>query len=250
MPGEDSEPLALESLPRGKPAGPIRRDCRECLGAVAHRLSQPLTALRGSMELALWVERSAAEYHAALEQSLDLTDHLVRWIAGLRDLAESAAPCPALERVALGELVGTAVEELRPLAESRGLVLTFGRSGKAYVRAHPERLREALLRILHHALKSSPEGGAVRITVSVFEGMASLAIFDERPVARPGESDPWREASTLGRAFSEAAKADNLDAAIAQCLVEAMGGTIQVECGVAQGCCLQFRLPLAGGKDI
>jgi signal transduction histidine kinase len=201
------------------------------------------------MELALWGERSAAEYRAALEQSLDLADHLVRWIASLRDLAESAAPCGALERVALGELVRAAVEELRPLAESRQVEITFGGSEEVCVQAHPERLREAIFRTLHNALQASPEGGAVRVALSASEGMASLAVFDQRPAARLGELESWREASTLGHVFLEAAKARNLEWAIAQRLVEAMGGTMQVENNAAQDCCLQFRLPLAGGED-
>ncbi len=66
--------------------------CRECLAAVAHRLAQPMTALRGGIELGLMGKRSAADYRFLLEQSLQLADNMAQLIISLRDLGESGAP--------------------------------------------------------------------------------------------------------------------------------------------------------------
>ena len=65
--------------------------CRECVGALAHRMAQPMTALRGGIELGLMGKRTVADYRALLEQSLHLADTMVQMIVSLRDLGESGA---------------------------------------------------------------------------------------------------------------------------------------------------------------
>ncbi len=71
---------------------PDSSDCRECLAAMAHRLAQPMTALRGGIELGLMGKHSVADYRSLLEQSLQLADSMAQLIVSLRDLGESGAP--------------------------------------------------------------------------------------------------------------------------------------------------------------
>jgi len=86
-------------------AGPTRQECGECLGGVAHRLSQPLTALRGSLELALRTELSAQDSRAALEQAFELTELLVQLMRSLRELAEAARTDAPAKLLSLRDLV-------------------------------------------------------------------------------------------------------------------------------------------------
>ena len=48
------------------------------MGAVLHRFSQPLTALRGALELGLSLSRTPEQYREALQEALHHTDRLVR----------------------------------------------------------------------------------------------------------------------------------------------------------------------------
>ncbi len=91
---EKASPPVVEHPPGWGVAGNRMNpaDCRECLAAMAHRLSQPMTALRGGIELGLLGKRSVADYRSLLEQSLQLADGMAQLIVSLRDLGESGAP--------------------------------------------------------------------------------------------------------------------------------------------------------------
>jgi len=249
--GTETEPRGcpsgrnMRSAPGDEPAGRIHTACTECLGTLAHQLSQPLTALRGSMELALLAERSAAGYRAALNQALDLTGHFAYLIASLRELAEAAAPGGVPQRVLLGAVVGEAVEELRGLAASRRVETVLAVSEELPVWVPLERLRDAVLRLLQHVIQGSPEKGVIQISLSKSNGRACLAIMLPGQGARRGNRETGRSASSLGRRFSEAAEEGNLEWAIAQTLVEAMRGTLQVDSGAPQGVRHCLCLPLA-----
>jgi len=54
-----------------------------------HQMSQPLTALQGTVELALLSERTAEGYRAALEESWEQLTRLNGIVSSLRDLADS-----------------------------------------------------------------------------------------------------------------------------------------------------------------
>src|SRR5271157_5116902 len=94
---------------------PNSSHCRECLAALAHRLAQPMTALRGGMELGLMGKRSVADYRALLEQSIQLADSMAQLIVSMRDLGESGAPGGPSQSILL-EATATEV-----LAELEGL---------------------------------------------------------------------------------------------------------------------------------
>lgn len=54
-----------------------------------HQMSQPLTALQGTVELALLSERTAEGYRAALEESWEQLTRLNGIVSSLRDLADA-----------------------------------------------------------------------------------------------------------------------------------------------------------------
>ena len=117
-------------MARSHPIAPTSSKCRECLGAMAHRLAQPMTALRGSIELGLMGKRSAADYRSVLEQSLQLADNLSQLIVSLRDLGESSAPGGAAQRVLLNATATEVLAEMEGLAQSRDLHLQLHARGK------------------------------------------------------------------------------------------------------------------------
>jgi hypothetical protein len=57
-----------------------------------HRMSQPLTALQGTVELALLSESTTEGYRAALEESLEQLTRLNDIVTALRDLADAHVP--------------------------------------------------------------------------------------------------------------------------------------------------------------
>ena len=219
--------------------------CAVCLAAVVHRLSQPLTALRGSLELALLREGTMAEYRQALEQSLEQADLLVQLISSLRELAEADTPGNVSEAVSLGEAALQALEEMRPLADSRRLSVSIESTSGIDVRADPLRLRHSILKILYCAIPRSPVGGTIRIALSTFREKALLHVTVKDQAASLKELSSLAERSTLGQLFRDASQGGALEWAIAKRLLEAQGGTVRAENQAEGKYRLSVWLPLA-----
>jgi C4-dicarboxylate-specific signal transduction histidine kinase len=215
------------------------------LGAIAHRLSQPFTALQGSMEVALLAERNAAEYRAALEQAFHLVEFAVRLLSSLRDLAETAAPMGVRSRVPMGELIQRVVEELRILTEAQGLGLLFEHNEELFVEADAQSLYEALLKLVYAAAHRSQRDGVLRLALSKSHGEACLTLADPRLGPCLGELATTGAAPIIGSLFAEATQGGCLDWVIARQRIEAMGGTLVWENEPPAGSRYVLRLQLA-----
>jgi len=220
--------------------------CGDCLVALAHRLAQPLTALRGSLELGLRFARTPEDCRAALEQAIEQTDVLVHLLEALRDLGASCAPEGPLELVRLEELIAEVGEEWRALQPDPAVEIVLDSRHPAPIRALPQRLREGLLRLLQ-ALAREPGqlGGAIRLASSADGGQGCLTIADERPSASPQPPAGAARCRTPGEEFAAAAKAGRLEWAIARRLLECAGGVVEEEFSASGQPTWYVRWPLA-----
>jgi signal transduction histidine kinase len=225
---------------RGTPEG-----CRECLGALAHRLAQSATALRGGIELALLGNHAVSEYQSVLEQSLQLADHMVELIVSLRDLAESGAPAGPAQSVILEPLLREAVAEMQGLAESRGLRVRFRADGPAGVCVNPNRLRDSLQNLLAWVIHNSTEGGIIDIGVSASDGETQVSLALPRLDLQYLQVKVLEDISSPGLLFSHAANSGAMGWAINRRLVEGLGGKLEmVTEGMGAGC-IRARFPIA-----
>lgn len=228
IPLHPSAPTAQHRQPLSQsPAG---------LPAIIHRLSQPLTALHGSLELALLTPHGAAEYRSALQEALTQARSLLGMLASLRDLVDAEDPGESSEVTGLKALVEDAVGELRALAETRGVKISFDSKGAVFVRADSARLRMAVYKVIRHAIARSPERGAMRVVLATEDRLAWFVVVDEGCTLSAGELDHLTRALTLGALFSEASKRDTLEWAVAKRIFETQGGTVQVQCRPGAGC--------------
>ena len=198
--------------------------CRECLAAVAHRLAQPMTALRGGIELGLMGKRSAADYRFLLEQSLQLADNMAQLIISLRDLGESGAPGAPPQYVLLERTATEVLAEMEGLAQSRELRLQLEAEGEVKVCANPERLREALQSLLAWVIQNSAGGGVLAVELSASEGEARVLLSPPRLDLQYLQIKVLEDITTPGLLFSHAAKNGALGWAINQRLLGGLGG--------------------------
>ena len=141
-----------------------------------HQLSQTLTSLRGTLELALLVDSDAQEYRRVIQQSLAQAEGLVQLFKSYRALAEGGTSDLVNDEVGVGELVRVALEQLRPLSDSRRLAVHVESGDICLVQADPARLLVALRRGLLRAIQQSPTGGKLEVSLSTKEGSACLTI--------------------------------------------------------------------------
>jgi signal transduction histidine kinase len=83
------------------------------------------------------------------------------------------------ERVEVGAIVASAVEQARPMVEARGHVLTIEQGqGGGCVTGDANRLVQVIVNLLNNAAKYTPRGGRIALAVTREEGKAGIVIRD------------------------------------------------------------------------
>ena len=146
----------------------------------------------------------------------------------------------------LGELGGGVTETLRPMVEAKRLVLVAELSAGVVVCGDSVRLRQVAMNLIDNAVKYTPEGGSIRVTVGRADGRAVFTVADT------GEGIP---ADHLPRVFDRFYRVDKgrsremggtgLGLAIAKSIVTAHGGAIDLTSTVGVGTTAIVTLPLA-----
>lgn len=220
-------------------------DCRECLSAMAHRLAQPMTALRGGIELGLMGKRSVADYRSLLEQSLQLADNLAQLIVSLRDLGESGAPGGDSQCVLLEAAASEVLAEMEGLAESRELRVQLKAAGTTKVCVNPERLREALQSLLAWVIQNSAGGSVITMELSASQGEAQVSLSPSRLDLQYLQVKVLEDITNPGLLFSHATKSGALGWAINQRLLDGLGGKLEILTEGPDAGCIRVRFPLA-----
>jgi len=150
---------------------------------VAHDLRTPLTRLRALLYRA---EQSTGEgdpRQAMLEQALSETDSLLARFRALQRIAEidRRERRAGFAEVELEPLLRDLAELYQPVAEDGGQALTLRIGPARPIQADRELLFEALSNLMANALKFTPEGGQVTLTLSDRPRGPRLEVADSGP---------------------------------------------------------------------
>jgi hypothetical protein len=95
---------------------------RSPMAQLLHALNQPLTGLQCSMEVALASPRTAGQYVQGLREGLALTERMRALVEAMREITDIEEEKNTKPEIAqLSRLLQEAVEELKPVAESKGV---------------------------------------------------------------------------------------------------------------------------------
>jgi heavy metal sensor kinase len=221
------------------------------LANAAHELRTPLAAIRSSVEVALNGNRSQEDYSELLNELLDETRTLETLVNQLLLLAETDADRLKIHRehVPFTEVVERSVEMFAGVAEFRGLEMHRQLLPNVVVEGNRHHLRQVLNNLLDNAIKFTPVGGIIRVSLTVDESRerAVLDVSDTGPgiVSEDlphlferfyrGDKARLRESSTRGT---------GLGLSICQAVVHSHGGEIRLESTPGVGTTVTVELPL------
>lgn len=214
----------------------------------SHELRTPIALIRTTAELTLRRERSPETYREALRQVLLESERTTRLVEDLLLLARADAGLPSLplERLELIPLVRDVCQQGQILAEARQLEISAEIPDEpVFVEANDPALRRMLLLLLDNALKYTPSGG--RITLSVDRGPAGATVA----VRDTGIGIPETALPHVFERFYRVDESRNRDAggtglglSIAKWIAERHHASLEAESVVGQGSVFRIRFPL------
>lgn len=211
----------------------------------AHELRTPLTALNLQVQLA---ERAASDDDRAraferLRQGIRRATRLVQQLLTMARLdPDAAAAPPAL--VDIGALAASTLEDARPLAAERAIRLVCnGTSSGTQVSGSEDALRILFNNLLDNAIRYTPEGGSVTLSVTRDGAHVQVLCDDSGPGIAAEERE--RVFDRFYRGQGAAGAGTGLGLAIVSQVVDMHRGTVALETADAGGLRVRVRLPAA-----
>jgi signal transduction histidine kinase len=234
----------------------LDRQKDDFIARVSHDLRLPLTSVIGYLDLALATARSGTheDLLELLQQSADDAQNLAEMLELLlaQALLDSGKRELRLKTLHLGAVIDEVVQARQRQSELRGLPHHFVIRVEeiAPVIADLARLKEAMENVISNAVKYSPDGGEITITVYPAKDnrSACISIRDQGiGISQDERSALFRRFSRVESPLVSEIRGTGMGLYLAQQLIESMGGQIWLEWSVpGQGSEFVLTLPLAG----
>lgn len=212
----------------------------------SHELRTPLTLIRSVGEVGLQTNTTPAEYRDTIGSMLEELNRLTRLVENLLIISKADAGQIGLEQTTFRaiDMARDCAALLDVLVEERAQQLTV--LGDDAVLVHGDRLllEQAVLNVLHNAIKHSPAGGVIVVRVL---RRGNLVVFEVE------DNGPGLSADQRARVFDRFYRVDGgrspsqggsgLGLSIAQWTARAHGGNISVETSTSSGCTFSIAIP-------
>jgi PAS domain S-box-containing protein len=240
-----SERRRLEELEQSS------RRMNEFLAMLAHELRNPLAPIRN----AVTIMQLQALPSPVLRNCRDVIDrqltHVTRLVDDLLDIGRLTTGKIKLrkELLRLSDVVARSVETARPVIAARHHTLAIDQPAEpVYLHADPTRLSQVLQNLLVNAAKYTPDGGHIRLQVTVGGGFAEISVADNgRGISRENLTRIFQLFMQAETGLSSPGESGlGIGLTLARSLMEMHGGSIEARSpGLGQGSTFVARLALA-----
>ncbi|HYO53930.1 PAS domain S-box protein [Archangium sp.] len=220
----------------------------EVLAVVSHDLRNPLNVIAlGASYLLKHLPEGAegTSWRKQVELMRRSADRAVHLIQDLLEVAKIESGRLAMERGPedVGRLLDEVIEQHRPLAEARGLLLERELEAEPPpVLADRSRVMQVFSNLIGNALRYTPEGGRITVRTRREGRFVRFSVSDTGKGIAPEHLPHLFERYWQTKGSREGA---GLGLPIAKGIVEAHGGHIQVESEPGKGSTFSFTLPVA-----
>ena len=209
---------------------------------LAHELRTPIGNLRGEAEVALTRPRTPDEYREVIESSVAECERLSGIIDNLLFLARAEA---AEGHIARTRFDGrAAIEKIaayyEAISEDRQIAITC--AGRGTIDADPVLFSRALSNLVDNALRFTPDGGKIALSVTVRDGGAEVSVSDTgsgiAPEHVPRVFDRFYRADS-----SRSSMGTGLGLALVKSIADLHGGTATVRSEIGRGTTVTLSFP-------
>jgi heavy metal sensor kinase len=221
---------------------------KQFVADASHELRTPLTVMRGELESLVQHGELAPETRESLGSVLEDVERLREIVDSLFALSRlDAGEAPAEWRsFDLGELAATTAEQMALLAEDKRIRVECEVREAVAVQGDPARLKQVIVNLLDNAIKYTPSGGCVRLSVHREAAFALLEVADDG-VGIPPEALPhvFKRFYRVDVSRSREQGGAGLGLAIVKSICSAHGADVEVFSTPGQGSRFRVRQPLA-----
>lgn len=222
----------------------------EFLAGMSHELRTPLNSILGFTDLLL-KERAGAlnpRQHEFLSHLKGAADHLLALINDVLDLSKIEAGHSEIycESFALQQALDEVLPGLRALAAQKGIDFATP-AEELLVYADRLRFKQIVYNLVSNALKFTPRGGRVTLSVSVCDPEISFTVADTGVGIPPEDQGSVFDKFYQVQSATPVQEGVGLGLAITKRLVEQHGGRIRVDSKFGHGSRFTFTLPLPPG---
>jgi heavy metal sensor kinase len=217
---------------------------------VSHELRTPLTVVRGQLEVALFTAQTIDQYRDAMADALEGVERLSNIVRALLMLSQAESGQLALQKteIDLAELVRDLVDQHQIPAEAEGVRLSATVPANCPLAADRIQIERLLSNLLGNAIKYTPAGGTVNVSLIPGLEQVKLMVEDTGVGISPGHL-PHIFDRFYRVPSAEAEKGLGLGLSFVAWIAKAHGGAVTVESTLKKGTCFTVLLP-AGRSSI
>ena len=220
---------------------------RQFSGDVSHELRTPLTIIRGEVEVLLRKDRAKDEYIGTLRSVLEESFRMEKIIDDLLFLSrvEALEKSQLNQDVRLDTVLSQVIGNRKAALQGKSLELHVEEAPEILVKGNEHLLERMLVNVLDNAIRYTPEGGRVSVSLSRSQRTARLEVSDTG-IGIPEDALPliFDRFYVVDKSRSKETGGSGLGLSIVKWIADSHGARIDVSSRMGKGTTFRIDFPL------
>jgi signal transduction histidine kinase len=227
----------------------LERVKNEFVATASHDLRNPITSIKGFNMLIKQAGPLNDNQTEFVQRIQNATENMEELVENMLDLAKMDLDAEQKHEILdVTNVLWELADEFQPQAEAKRQLLVLGQTvDDSTVQGDALKIRQALRNLIGNAIKYTPYGGTVTLSLEHKSDMVCIHVKDTGygipPADLPYIFDRFYRVRNNGHADIEG---NGLGLAIVKTIAEGHGGDVTVESELGKGSCFSFTLPLKG----
>jgi signal transduction histidine kinase len=220
-------------------------EIKEMNDNIAHDLRSPIARIRGLAEVTLTTGKSRDDFEAMVASTIEECDRLLDMINTMLTISKTEAGVEKVsdDPIDITAIVHSACELFEPLAEEKNVALSCRALEKMMLSGDARMLQRMLANVLDNALKYTPSGGKVEVSLAGNENNTIIITVRDTGIGISAADLPHVFERFYRCDRSRSQPGTGLGLSLARAIARAHGGDITATSTLDQGSTFTIRLP-------